>query len=58
MATPVVSGTIALIKYQRPTYTVSQVRDALIKKAKDLGKRGFDKNYGYGRIDAYGACYA
>ena len=52
MATPVTSGTVALIKYQHPTYTVSQVRGALIKTAKDLGKKGFDTSYGYGRIDA------
>ena len=55
MATPVVSGTVALIKYQHPTYTVTQVRNALIKTAKDLGKRGFDTSYGYGRVDAYSA---
>jgi cell wall-associated protease len=55
MATPVTSGTVALIKYQHPTYTVSQVRNALIKTAKDLGKKGFDKDYGYGRIDSYSA---
>lgn len=52
MATPVVSGTVALIKSAHPGYTPSQVQDALIKTAKDLGKAGFDTNYGWGRINA------
>ncbi len=55
MAAPIVTGTIALIKYKHPTYTVMQVRDALTKTAKDIDVRGFDSNTGYGRIDAYAA---
>ncbi|MEK6952158.1 MAG: S8 family serine peptidase [Nanoarchaeota archaeon] len=55
MATPVVSGTVALIKVAHPGYTVAQVQDALFKTAKDLGKTGKDTSYGYGRVDAYGA---
>ena len=55
MATPVTSGTIALIKSQHPSYSVNQVRNALVNTAKDLGKKGFDTSYGYGRIDAYSA---
>jgi hypothetical protein len=52
MATPMVSGTVALIKSTHPGYTVSQVQDALFKTAKDLGTIGFDTSYGYGRVDA------
>lgn len=55
MATPVVSGTVALIKSAHPTYTVSQVESALFNTAKDLGKSGYDTSYGYGRVDAYSA---
>jgi len=55
MATPVVSGTVGLIKVAHPGYTVAQVQDALFKTAKDLGKTGKDTSYGYGRVDAYGA---
>ena len=55
MATPVTSGTIALIKSAHPTYTPAQVYDALIKTAKDLGKSGLDTSYGWGRINASSA---
>ncbi|HXV46597.1 MAG TPA: S8 family serine peptidase [Nitrososphaera sp.] len=55
MATPVVSGTVALIKVAHPTYTPSQVESALFNTAKDLGKLGKDNNYGYGRINASAA---
>ena len=55
MATPMVSGTVALIKFAHPAYTVSQVQTALFKTAKDLGKIGFDTSYGWGKVDAYGA---
>ena len=55
MATPVTTGTVALIKVAHPGYTVAQVQDALFKTAKDLGKTGKDTSYGYGRVDAYGA---
>lgn len=52
MATPVVSGVVALIKFAHPTYTVTQVQNALTKTAKDLGKRGWDNAFGWGRVDA------
>ncbi|MBI2558899.1 S8 family serine peptidase [Candidatus Woesearchaeota archaeon] len=55
MATPMVSGTVALIKLAHPAYTVDQVESALFKTAKDLGKAGKDTSYGWGREDAYGA---
>jgi subtilisin len=52
MATPVVSGTVALVKYSHPSYSASQVESALFGNAKDLGKAGKDTSYGYGRVDA------
>ena len=55
MATPMISGTIALVKYAHPTYTVTQTENAILKTAKDLGKAGFDSSYGWGRVDAYAA---
>ena len=55
MATPIVSGTVALIKNNHPTYTPSQVETALFNTAKDLGKTGKDTTYGYGRVNAYAA---
>lgn len=55
MATPVVSGTVALVKFAHPGYTVTQVENSLFNTAKDLGKAGKDTSYGWGRVDAYGA---
>ncbi|MFZ2411408.1 MAG: S8 family serine peptidase [Candidatus Methanoperedens sp.] len=55
MATPMVSGTVALIKSAHPTYTVAQTQIALFKTAKELGKKGKDSSYGWGRVDAFGA---
>ncbi len=55
MATPAVSGVIALIKYAHPEYSTAQIQNALLKTAKDLGKKGFDTSYGWGRINAYNA---
>ncbi len=55
MATPMVSGTVALIKSAHPTWTADQVENALRKSAVDLGTAGFDSNYGWGRINAQAA---
>ncbi len=55
MATPVVSGAVALIKVAHPTYSASQVETSLTKTVKDLGKAGKDNNFGWGRIDAQAA---
>ena len=55
MATPMSSGTVALVKVAHPNYTVVQVEGALFKTAKDLGKVGWDSSYGWGRVDSYGA---
>ncbi|MFA4935483.1 MAG: S8 family serine peptidase [Candidatus Methanoperedens sp.] len=53
MATPVVSGVAALIKFAHPGYTVAQTQSALFNNAKDLGIPGKDSTYGWGRVDAY-----
>ena len=55
MATPMASGTVALIKFTHPSYSVAQIENALFKTAKDLGKLGKDTSYGWGRVDANGA---
>lgn len=55
MATPMVSGVVALIKSAHSAYISSQVENALFSTAKDLGRRGKDIDYGYGRVDAVGA---
>ncbi len=55
MSTPMVSATVALVKFAHPTYSVAQTETALFKTAKDLGKSGKDTTYGWGRVDAYAA---
>ena len=55
MATPVVSGIVALIKNAFPNYTVNQVENAIINTAVDLGTPGKDTLYGWGRISATAA---
>ena len=52
MATPVVSGTVALIKSAHNDWTPNQVINSITSTAKDLGAKGFDTSYGYGRIVA------
>lgn len=50
LATPHVVGMIALIKQQYPTYTTSELRNALRNYAMDLGDTGRDSLYGYGLL--------
>ena len=52
MSTPVVSGTIALIKHEHKWYSANKIRLVLIDTALDLGKEGRDHSYGYGRVVA------
>ena len=55
MATPHISATIALLKQVNSALTDNQIKDALYKTAKDLGSAGWDKYYGWGRVDALAA---
>jgi serine protease AprX len=55
MATPHVSGAIALLRQADPTLTPSQIRQALESTAVDLGAPGMDNDSGWGRIDAFAA---
>ncbi len=52
MATPMVSGVVALVKNAHPTYTQAQVESKLFSTAKDLGPAGKDTSYGWGRVRA------
>jgi len=52
MACPHVSGVAALILSRFPNMTRDWVRAQLRFTADDLGEPGFDKYYGYGRINA------
>lgn len=50
-ASPHVAGAAALILSRYPTYTLSQLKSALITNAIDMGSSGQDNIYGYGRLN-------
>lgn len=52
MATPFVSGYLALLKQAYPSLTNKQLRSILINNAQDLGTPGFDTLYGNGLVKA------
>lgn len=55
-ASPLTAGLAALVWSAKPSLTVpSQVFDVLKDSADDLGPAGPDRDYGYGRINAYKA---
>lgn len=55
MASPVVAGVAAAILSKNPLLTPDQVESILTKSAVDLGNKGKDVFFGYGRVDAYKA---
>jgi subtilisin family serine protease len=55
MSTPHVSGVAALLWSMVPNATASQIRDALLDSAHDVGDSGRDTVYGYGLVDAFAA---
>lgn len=52
MAAAFVSGVAALVRARHPEYTREQVRQALLQSADDLGPGGWDRTFGYGRVNA------
>ncbi|MHA2244672.1 MAG: S8 family serine peptidase, partial [Candidatus Hodarchaeales archaeon] len=55
MACPHVSGVLALIRSEFPSWTAEQVRSHLRDRTDDLGVPGWDQYYGYGLLNAYKA---
>ncbi|MGB0715001.1 MAG: S8 family serine peptidase, partial [Phycisphaerae bacterium] len=51
MSCPTVAGLAALVLQTDPTLTPAEVRQVIRDGAIDLGPPGFDRGYGYGRID-------
>ncbi len=55
MASPMVAGLAALILSADPSLTPAEVRQIIRDGADDLGPTGFDRAYGFGRINATGS---
>ena len=55
MATPHVTGAVALLLEANPSLSVAEVKTALTTSAVDLGPPGPDNDYGAGRLDCYAA---
>ncbi|MFH0819177.1 MAG: S8 family serine peptidase [Patescibacteria group bacterium] len=55
MATPHISGVVALIKEAHPSFTPDQIKTVLKATATDLGQTGSDRYFGSGLADALSA---
>ncbi|MBE6049301.1 MAG: hypothetical protein E7214_01215 [Clostridium sp.] len=55
MASPIVAAVAALMLAKNPNLTVDQVKSILYNTAVDLGTKGKDIYYGYGRVNAQAA---
>lgn len=58
VASPVVAGTVALIRAANPALAPADVERMLFSTTTDLGSAGFDTYYGNGRINAAAAVQA
>jgi hypothetical protein len=56
MASPHVTGSIALIRQANPNIPVNTIKEILIQTSQDLGTAGEDNTYGNGVINVYQAC--
>ena len=55
MATPAVAGLASLLRDQSPAQSADEIRSRIEKSADDLGAAGFDKLFGFGRVNAFKA---
>jgi subtilisin family serine protease len=53
MASPLVAGCASLLLSVNPSWSPSQVEEALKSGATDLGNPGFDPVFGYGKVNVY-----
>ncbi len=58
MACPHVAGVLALMFAVSPGLAAQEAVDVLYSSARDIGAEGWDEEYGYGEVDAYGAIKA
>jgi subtilisin family serine protease len=54
-SSPLVAGVAALVRSSEPALTGAQVADVLTGSAEDLGAAGWDREFGWGLVDAYAA---
>jgi subtilisin family serine protease len=54
-STPIAAGIAGLVFSANPSLTNYQVEGIIEDTADDLGAPGWDQNYGWGRVNAYGA---
>jgi subtilisin family serine protease len=52
MAAPIVTGVVAMIKAENPDLTPTEISTILKNSSTDLGQKGKDVYYGYGKINA------
>ena len=55
MACPIVAGIAALVVSRNPTYTPAEVKARIESTATDLGKPGYDVEFGHGLVNAFKA---
>lgn len=55
MATAYISGSVALMLEREPDLAVDDIKERLARSAFDLGETGRDREFGFGRLDAYKA---
>lgn len=55
MATAYISGSVALMLGREPDLAVRTIKERLARSALDLGETGRDRDFGFGRLDAFKA---
>jgi subtilisin family serine protease len=55
MASPIVAGIAALLKSKDKSLSPSEIKKIIESSSIDLGKKGYDPYFGYGRVSAYNA---
>lgn len=58
MASPLVAGVFAMMFAAKPSLTASQAVDLLFENTQDLGEAGWDRTFGYGKVNAEAAVRA
>ena len=55
MASPHITGAVAILRQVNPNLTVDTIKDILLQSCVDLGSTGEDNTYGHGYLDLYQA---